>query len=173
MSAASWKQPSRIAWQDRFERPEEEQWLEHYNAQLRGVFTATRERLLGLGEMTERMDWMGAPWHWCLLINPADLPEERDRSWAYLTPAPEAPLLIMPVDLRMVDRLPMRRIKKHVRECVAKGKTVGQVTYAEWAISAKTQLEDIMEMVNRLYKLRQEDPLHANAVPASESTQQG
>ncbi|MEM1165172.1 MAG: hypothetical protein AAGI30_02655 [Planctomycetota bacterium] len=160
MPQAAWEQRSLTAWESQFDRPTEAEVLSHYNQQTLGMFTLVREKLHKLGEMTEVMEYMGPPWHWCFLINPADAAEGRERSWAYLVPNTEVPLLAMPMDLTMVERLPMRRIKKHVREQVARGKKVGTITYAEWSINAKSQLEDIMEMVNRLYKLRTEDPLN-------------
>ena len=158
MPAATWKKKHRTAWEDRFNRPTGEELVEHYNAQTRALFEHVLEKIRGLGPMTVSLEWMGLPWRWCLVIQPEDLDQQADRAWAYLVPDLEGPLLAMPIDLHLVDRLPMRRIKKHAREVVAKGRTIEHLTYAEWHVNAKTQFEDIMEMISRLYKLRHEEP---------------
>ena len=158
MPAATWNNQTRTAWEDQFNRPTGEELVEHYEPQTRALFEHIITRLQKLGPLNIKLEWMGLPWRWCLLINPEDMPEDADRAWAYLVPQLEAPLLVMPIDLFLVEKLPMRRIKKHVREQVAKGRTIDHMTYAEWTVTAKTQLEDMMDMINRLYKLRHQTP---------------
>ncbi|MEM9082091.1 MAG: hypothetical protein AAGB34_00740 [Planctomycetota bacterium] len=155
MASVTWKKQTTLAWENRFEEPTQQELVEHYNQQLLNVYNAIFEKLRGLGEMNEQFVWMGAPWCWCTLVNPVDMDPERERSWAYVVADREQPLLVMPVDSETMEKLPMRRIKKHVRDFITRGKKVGDITYVEWPIAAKTQLEDIMDMVNRLYRHRE------------------
>lgn len=150
VSVASHKQ--RLAWEDRFREPSLDELREHYNKQLTQLLDSIREYLLGFSEVSERIEWQGLPWRWTLTYSNSI---DSGRAWAYVVPQPPHPVLAVPLTSEMVRAMPVRRLKKHVRDGLTTSKKVGEVHWATWEISSKSQLEEVLDVVKRKHQFVQ------------------
>lgn len=143
-------QPGRqLAWENRFESPEPEDLGSHYNKQVRNLIEAARERLFKYEGVEEHISWEGLPWRWTMVFT---LPNDPTRAWAYLVPHPDAPQLSVPLTGEMLDTLPLRRMKKHIREGVQFATRVDNTLWPTWDITSKSQLDDVLDVVKRKFK---------------------
>ncbi len=153
---------TRSAWEDRFVEPKPDQLIEHYEAGSAQFFEACRERLSDFEGVEESVSWQGLPWRWTLVYT---LEGDPTRAFAYLVADPAAPTVSIPLNDEIVDSMPVKRLKKHIRDGIFMAKRVESTLWATWEIAAKTQLDEVMDIAKRKHKFvvasRVEEPAEA------------
>jgi len=140
---------TRLAWEDQFRMPSLDELRNHYPKQLGNLISAARDRLLEFDGVEEEIAWQGLPWRWTLTYR---CPEDPTRAWAYLVPDPEKPKISMPLTQEMVAALPMRRLKKFVRDGVVFARRVENVYWATWEITNRAQLDEVLDLAKRKHQ---------------------
>ncbi len=141
------------AWKNRFARPEADTLVGELTDDDRRLFDAAREGLLGLEGVGESLEWRGIPWRWCLTYQVA-----KDRPRAFLVPEPGRVVLAMAIPSAEIDSLNFRSLPRAAREGIVNATYVAGVLWAEWPLTALTQIDDLLKLQNRL--------LDAAAAPA-------
>ena len=139
----------RVPWEDQFRTPSLEDLRGHYTRQLSNLLESARSRLLAFAGVSEEVAWQGVPWRWTLIYR---CPDDPTRAWAYLVPHPAGPKISLPLTAEMVERLPMRRMKKFVRDGVLGARRVDSVYWATWDISSREQLEEVLDLAKRKHQ---------------------
>lgn len=140
---------TRLAWEDQFRIPTLDDLRNHYPKQLGNLISLARERFLQFEGVEEEILWQGLPWRWTLTYS---CPEDPTRAWAYLVPDPEKPKISMPLTQDMVAALPMRRLKKFVRDGVLLARRVENVYWATWEITNRAQLDEVLDLAKRKHQ---------------------
>lgn len=143
------KAPVRTPWEDRFRQPSLDDLTAHYNKQLSGLFDAARAKLLDFEGVDDSIRWQGLPWRWCLRF---EAPGDPTDAWVYLVPDPLGPIVSVPLTMDMIESMPMKRLKKHVRDGVFLSKRVGEVIWATWQPTNRTQLDEVLDVAKRKHK---------------------
>lgn len=139
----------RLPWEDQFRVPTLDDLRGHYPKQLGNLIEVARERLLQFNGVREEVSWQGLPWRWTLVYR---CPQDPVRAWAYLVPDPEKPKLSLPLTDEQVQALPMRRLKKFVRDGVLCARKVDSVYWATWDITNRAQLDEVLDLVRRKHQ---------------------
>ena len=146
MSAAA--ETAREAWENEFRKPELEQLRALFEEAPLRLFDGAREAAEALDGVTAEVVWEGIPWRWCLRFShPGDA-----EPFAYLAPMPDGPELCIPLSTECVDSIPLRRLKRFGREGIVKAKKVGSKRWPSWRITAKTELEEMADMLKRKHR---------------------
>jgi hypothetical protein len=146
MSAAA--ETAREAWENEFREPSLEELRGMYEDSELHLFDACREGAVELEGVEWEIAWEGVPWRWCLrFTHPAD-----EGVFAYLAPMPEKPELCVPLSSECVDSIPLRRLKKYGRDGIVKAKKVGSQRWPSWTLSAKTELEEMLDVMKRKHR---------------------
>jgi len=141
---------TRLAWEDKFRRPKVEELFDHYpSKQLEAVAQAARARLREFTEVEEKIEWQGMPWRWTLTYT---CEMDPTRAWVYLIPDPAKVQLCIPLTTSMVQSLPMRRLKKVIRDGIVYSKFVAGTYWPCWDVPAKTNLEELIDLAGRKHK---------------------
>jgi len=140
----------RSCWENKFEEPTIDDLRSGFGKQLGGLVDAGRERLNSYEGMQESLSWLGVPWRWTVVYS---LPGADDRPVAYLVLDPHKPQISIPMSAEMVESIPMHRLKKHVRDGVLLSRKVVGIYWSTWELTSRSQLQDILELVNRKIKL--------------------
>lgn len=140
----------RLAWENRFHRPTFDELCKGLTRQASELIGAARDRLRRLPGVTEELSWEGLPWRWTFLYR---MPGDNGRAWAYLVPDPAKPLIALPLTQEMLSSLALHRVKKHVKDGVAQARLVNGVHWATWEITGKTQLAEVMQLVEQKQRL--------------------
>ena len=135
----------RLPWTDRFSKPNLKQLRSHYDAAATNLFDEARRSVAEQDDVEERLAWQGLPWRWTLVF---EHPNDPTRAFAYLVPDPESVKISVPLTTDMIQRLPMRRMKKTIRDGIEMGNRIDSVVWACWDVATENQLQEIMDIVS-------------------------
>jgi hypothetical protein len=142
--------PKRVAWEDKFRQPTQEELIRSITgAEPAEHLRELRKRLLSLEGVNERVEWQGVPWRWTLVYSCAMDPT---RAFAYLVPDPAHPQVAIPLTVAMVQTIPLKRMKKAVRDGVMFSKFVAGVYWPCWQLEAFPQIDELSEILQRKYR---------------------
>ena len=105
--------------------------------------------MAALGDVVESIVWHGVPWRWTFAFASESEPE---RPWAYLVPQPGRLLLAMPLTHEQIASLPMRKLSKPVRDALALAARVGGVYWAQWPLTARAQVEELIVIARKRHE---------------------
>lgn len=132
-------------WIDRFNRPTVDRLVAELPAANIQLFKLSRRMLHDAGLRFESVAWHGECWKWTIEFRPFASAE----MGAVIVPAPENLQLALPVAREFVDSLPMRRLKKAVREGLELASHPFDTRLAIWSISTSSLLGDLQDLLNR------------------------
>lgn len=131
----------RAAWEDRFRRPTVDELLEGLNKQLLSLAESWRERMSETPGVREDLAWQGIPFRWTLVYRSESRP---DRPIAYLVPQPVKAYVAIPIASDAVNRLPLRKLSKPVRDSLGAASLVNGQYWAQWDLQSKSQLDELL-----------------------------
>lgn len=137
----------RAPWTNKFERPSIEELRGSMPRESAVVFDALRERMLACGDLTETLTWQGVPWRWTLVYGARG--EIDGRAWAYVIPDPAGVQICVTLTSEQIRAMDVRRLKKWVRDGIAFARSVGGVCWPTYPVGSRTQVEEVMELVER------------------------
>lgn len=134
----------RLPWADRFSKPDLKQLRSHYDKTATELFESARESVAESEAVEVRLAWQGLPWRWTLVY---EHPNDPTRAFAYLVPDPQGVKISVPLTTDMIQRLPMRRMKKTIRDGIEMGNRINTVVWACWDVGSENQLDEIMDII--------------------------
>ena len=146
-------------WANKFRKPSADELLAQYGSkQLSQLVGGARSELAGLNGIVETLSWNGVPWRWSFEYRTDGLclsgpPQAPRQALAYLVPDPLRPQIAVPLTAEMIDLLPVRRLKRFVREGIVHGRIVAQVYWPSWEFALRSQLDEVMDLVVRKHRL--------------------
>jgi hypothetical protein len=144
---------ARLAWEDRWSQPTVDQLLDPLNPPHKRVFTQLMEHLESLDRVQKTILWYGDAWKWTLQYNLLDAKGHRLDTVAYLVPKADGPLICVPFADDQIERLPMRRLPKIVREGIRAAKCALSTHWATWQPSQASEAVQLTELVKRRHKI--------------------
>jgi hypothetical protein len=153
MTAAATMTRSRTPWEDRFTTPTEDALLADVahpgGAALRDVL----ERLGAMAGLERGVAWQGVPWRWTIVFRRAG--EEASLTpppaFAYVIPHPVQPGVCLPLSAAVAAALPVKKLKKGVRDVLVHAPVVDGVHWASWELAGEGSVEvaDVIEIAER------------------------
>jgi len=140
--------PVTHAWKNRFARPTPDALLADLTPDERRLIDAAREGLAKLEPLAESLEWRGIPWRWCLAYH-----LDKDRPRAFLVPQPGRIALAMAIPGAEVDAVGLRTLPRVAREGIVNATYVAGVLWAEWPLTAQSQLDDLLKLQARLLQV--------------------
>jgi len=95
---------------------------------------------MSLPGTSEDVMWQGV-WHWTIAYRHES---DTSRCLAYLVADPTKPRLCIPVPNELVPLLPVRKLSRFVRDGILHAPVVGQIRWACWGLTLKSQVEELM-----------------------------
>jgi len=143
---------ARSPWEDRWTQPTLEQLIEPYRDNMLKVVQALLEGLAQYEDIQQDIVWHGDSWRWTLeyQLHPQD---GEPGVFCYLVPRPEGILIAIPLAEDVVNRLPIRRLNRVIRDGIRSAKRAVDITWAMWTPTAQTEVEHLMDLVKRNRKL--------------------
>jgi hypothetical protein len=152
----------KLPWANKFQRPTPEVLVSQCESkQLSQLVRAARQEIVSLAGVSETLSWLGVPWRWSFVYTleesaqTAESPHAAVRAHplAYMIPDPQKPQVAVPMSGQLVEALPMRRLKRFARDGIVHCRIVGEVYWPSWDFSARTQLDEIMDLVVRKHRM--------------------
>lgn len=121
-----------VAWSDPFTTPTRERLVAGVADGARPSLTAVLDALTSRKGCRPRIEWMGLPWRWTIVIGHSGLAHP---DLAYVIAAPERPLLCIPVATSGEHAPATDRLTKPVRQILDRSAIVAGFVWPEWAIA--------------------------------------
>jgi hypothetical protein len=172
---------NRLAWDDRWSQPSLEQLLHPLKVQPRRLFDQILGKVTGLSNVDRSIIWYGPSWKWTIYYTlPASslvhLPpissngssaggasaaastsaagkNSEPETLCYLVPNHQNPLICVPLSDAVIDRLPLKRLNRFVREAIASSKCAVSI---HWAIFSPTTLAEtgyLVDLIERKHAI--------------------
>ncbi len=143
MARASTKGYDRTAWEDRFNRPDASKLRAALKAVPARLFDHLRHHMLGLDGVTEEFAWHGDCWRWTIEYRT----RHSKQPLAVLVPSPADLQLAMPLEQEFIESLPMRRMKRALKEGVGLAQEPFDTRWAVWSVQADGMLDDLVDLL--------------------------
>jgi hypothetical protein len=132
-------------WQDRFRTPDTTALRKSVDPEAVDSYDRIRGHLLKIDGITEAPGWHGSTYCWCLEYR---LPD-RDEPMAILIPSPIDLQLAMPIDHEFLEQLPIRRMKRAIRDGLDLASPPFDTTWAIWSLVPGSFLEELEDVIDR------------------------
>jgi hypothetical protein len=133
----------RIAWTDRFNRPNLETIRGALPANARTVFDSMRSYLGELDGVREEFAWHGDCWRWTLEYRTRLSPDPL----AVIVPCPTDLQLAMPITREFFQSLPMKRLKRAIRDGLELAQEPFDSRWGIWSVQGSSLLDDLQDLV--------------------------
>ena len=133
----------RIAWEDRFNRPTVTQLKAGLDKPAGKLFEHLRRHFLELDGVSEGFAWHGDCWRWTVEYRT----KHSDDPLAVLVPSPADFQLAVPLDPDFIQSLPMRRMKRALRDGVGLAQEPFDTHWGVWSINAESLIDDLIDLV--------------------------
>lgn len=137
---------TRLPWTDRFTKPQVDELSAHYDSATGELFAHARRSVSEPEAVEERLEWQGLPWRWTLVFERQGDPT---RALAYLVPDPQTPKISIPLTAEMIQLLPLKRMKKTIRDGIEMANSINSVVWACWDLGTENQLDEILDILSR------------------------
>jgi len=140
-------------WEDRWAQPELEQLLAPLDEQRRKVVDILIEMIGDYEGVHLSVIWHGTAWKWTLQFSLYGPDGNLIDTLAYLVPKPEAPVLCVPLRPSTVEKLPLKRLNRYIRDGIRVAKRAVDIYWAVWTPTAVTETDHLRDLIKRRYKL--------------------
>ncbi|MAE62950.1 MAG: hypothetical protein CMJ18_01655 [Phycisphaeraceae bacterium] len=143
----------RLPWQDRWHEPTVEQLFEPLNPQHGKALRLLMDRIESYGQLERSLLWYGPGWNWTLRYDIRDFEDNDLETLCYLVPREESPQVCVPLGAATLEKLPLRRLHKYVRNGVRGSKCTVELYWATWNLTASSEAEQLVELIKRKHKI--------------------
>ncbi len=144
---------TRSPWEDRWSQPSLNQLLEPIRDPYKKAFEQLIEEIDDCDDLKQELTWYGDAWKWTLHYTQQDGDGREVGTLCYLVPRAENPLICVPLTSELIERLPMKRLGKVVRDGIRSAKCAVETHWATWSPSNSSDVAQIMDLVKRKHKL--------------------
>ncbi|GAB4189221.1 MAG: hypothetical protein Kow00105_03730 [Phycisphaeraceae bacterium] len=146
------------AWEDRWVQPTLEQLLEPLDEQRRKVVDILIENIEAFPGVERRLIWHGTSWRWTIQFVVFGEDQKLIDTLVYLVPNPESPTVCVPLKPAEVEKLPLKRLNRYIRDGIRVAKRAVEVYWTNWTPTAVTETEHLMDLIKRRHKLLRPKP---------------
>lgn len=144
----------RLAWADRFQMPDVGLLREALHGHPRHQFDAVRKGLLADGGLAEVLAWYGDCWKWSIEYR-FRINKSPGDPLAVLIPCPEDLQLALPIEREFADSLPLKRMKRAVRDGLELAQAPFDTKWSVWSIGGAASnglLDDLQDLIDMKLK---------------------
>jgi hypothetical protein len=107
------------------------------------VLSEVRKALLALNDVQEVFSWYGHSWHWTLEYRTS----HSDEPLAVIIPSPEDLQIAVPMDREFSRSLPMKRMKRTIRDGLDLACEPFHTRWAEWSLLPHRLTDDLLDLI--------------------------
>jgi hypothetical protein len=139
---------NRLPWKDRFKEPSPADLRGGLEKPVVRTFDRARDHLRKVSGVRETVGWYGQSGCWTLEYR---LTGHRE-PFAVLIPSPEDLQLAMPLEAAFITTLPLKRMKRGVRDGLELANEPFDTNWGVWSLAPDGLLEDLKDLLDRRVK---------------------
>jgi len=149
---------NRLAWNDRWSQPSLPQLLDPLKQHHRRVMDATLNQLVDLTGVERSIIWYGPAWKWTIHYTFVNSPSKNNKNpdaatLCYLVPRIESPMICVPLSDDVIEKLPMTRLSRFIRDGIKMAKCAVKIHWAVWTPASQSEVAQIVELIKRVHKM--------------------
>jgi hypothetical protein len=133
----------KIAWEDRFNRPDVPAFRAALKANDRSLFDRLCKHIGELERVSQGVAWYGESWRWVVEFRAAREPQP----FAVIVPSPEDLQLAMPTSRQFAAEISTRRLKRAVRDGLELAGEPFDTRWAVWSVNSASLLAELMHLL--------------------------
>ncbi len=145
----------RPLWEDRWSQPMSDDLVEAVPEHPRAALRKLMEGLDEFEGLTQQVIWYGEAWKWTIEYT-LDPGEGEGITACYIVPNVATPLVCIPLEAPVLERLPLRRLSRVVRDGIRAAKCAVSIHWATWRPTSKAEAEALTDLVRRKVKISKE-----------------
>lgn len=148
----SYNGSSRSPWQDRWNEPTLDQLLHCLKPQHQKLFGMILDAVGQFERVTQNIIWYGPAWKWTVQLSITDHRGKPTENLLYLVPNKDMPLVCVPLSDGAINALPLKRLKKYIRDGIAGGKFAVAIHWATWTVNSQAEVACLLDLIKRKHK---------------------
>lgn len=138
----------RLAWKDYFNLPTIKELRKALPPEAVAQFDDVHAQLCALDGVEPELKWYGHCWYWTIAYTCG----HGEEPLALIIPSPEDLQLAMPLDKEFIESLPMRRMRRSVRDGLDLARDPFDSRWGFWSLSLPRLPEDLVDLVETKLK---------------------
>ena len=143
---------SRLPWEDRWHEPTIDELIEPQKETIKRLVPGLLEQIEQLDGVERRLAWHGTSWKWTVEY-PVPQAKEAKYPLAYFVPNPEQAEICVPLRPEHIEKLPIRRLNRFIRDNIRSSKCAVEIHWAKFTPSSQAEAEHLMDLIKRKHKM--------------------
>jgi len=135
---------TKLAWQDRFNRPTVAQLRSALKANDKALIDRLIKHIEEIDRVSHTVAWYGDSWRWVVEFRAARNPQP----FAVVIPSPDDLQLAMPTSPKFAAEMATRRLKRAVRDGLDLAGEPFDTRWAIWSVNSLSMLADLLHLIN-------------------------
>jgi len=144
-------------WEDRWNQPTADELIASITEDRRSYIVELINHARSFETYEEEVIWAGTGWHWTLVFRMPGGDDTAQDTFCYIVPRHEEPLICIPLTKEVLEKLPIRRLNRLVRDELRLAKRGVAMNWAMWTPSMNTETEHLKDLLKRKHKLTHEE----------------
>lgn len=134
----------REAWKDRFNQPSVRDLRKALSDEVAETLASVRKHLQSMDGVEEAMEWYGHSWYWTITYRT----NLSDDPLAVVIPSPEDLQIAVPVAPDFADSLPLKGMKRALREGLDLAREPFHTRWAVWSLMTPRLIDDLLDLID-------------------------
>jgi hypothetical protein len=146
-------------WENRWSAPDRNQLLDGISdPNRRKLIAGLAEKFVGFEGVEELIIWHGTAWKWTFQYSLRNASGQEVDVLAYIVPEPLLPVVCIPLRQTVLEKMPIKRLNRFIREGLRIAKCAVELHWAMWNPNASTECDHLIDLFKRKHKLTATEP---------------
>ena len=142
----------RLPWEDRWTQPTVDQLLATVDPEPRRVLKTILRELDRHDGVTREVVWYGPGWNWTIQYQFGSATDMATDILCYLVPKQDEPVVCVPLCDQEIQRLPVKRLNRVIRDGIRHAKCAVTVSWATFTPGNEVDAEHLIDLIRRKHK---------------------
>lgn len=110
------------------------------------------EELAGWDDLEQKVIWYGPGWNWTIQFQLKAKHDLESDILCYIVPKVDGPMVCVPLSDREIERLPIKRLNKLIRNGIRVAKCAVAIHWAVWSPANQTEVGHVIDLLRRKRK---------------------
>ncbi len=151
------------AWENRWSEPQTQQLIDGLQSEHCPLIKTLVKQISGYKHVKQSLSWFGVAWKWTIQLNVHRPGGKQLDTLCYIVPNRVAPIVCIPLLRETIDKLPMRRLTKLIRNGIQLADRAVDIYWATWSLTNPADIPPVVDLIKRKHKILLESHLPKKA----------
>ncbi|MBH06893.1 MAG: hypothetical protein CMJ20_11290 [Phycisphaeraceae bacterium] len=151
------------AWENRWSEPQTQQLIDGLQSEHRPLIKTLMKQVSDYKHVKQSLNWFGVAWKWTIQLDVHSPDGKQLDTLCYIVPNRVAPIVCVPLLRETIDKLPMRRLTKLIRNGIRLADRAVDIYWATWPLTNSADIPPVVDLIKRKHKISLEPHLPPKA----------